>query len=338
MALRAEAPSFLLPPPGLDTLCGETSHAWQSPCSTAAPSPSVASPFLQSFSPWSEAARSRLASEDFDPIYLSESALSDEPLFDLNESDFTGPGSDLKSVELELNITQMQSKPPGIFKASACEFKLTGMEDLEKCVASLLANYVTAPSTDAGSSPPGTPCEESTTLSSSDEQEVATPAEGIKKKGWGASTDTETSKEDVSEEVPQTSVMVQNVPRRCTRDMFAKMLDEAGFCGDYDLIYVTADLKQRNCGSGSALVNFRTAEACAKFVTAFHKTGVAAAFPSFAGKKAIEVVPAPLQGLDANVRKLEKSGVLMSMLAERPGWRPARYNNTGQIEAEVGDC
>jgi len=167
----------------------------------------------------------------------------------------------------------------------------------------------------------------------------ATPvAEAAQKKGWTKDADdaAEVRKEAALEETRRISVMVQNVPKKCTRDLLAKVLDEAGFSGNYDLIYVVADLKQRNSGSGSALVNFNSEKACARFTKAFHKSAVAVAFPGFVGKKAIEVGPAPVQGLDANVRKLEKSSVLMSMLAERPGWQPARYNSAGHIEAEIG--
>lgn len=166
----------------------------------------------------------------------------------------------------------------------------------------------------------------------------ASLVEAVQKKGWTTDADdaTEVNKESAPEETRKTSVMVQNVPKKCTRDLFAKVLDEAGFSGNYDLIYVVADLKQRNSGSGSALVNFSSEKACARFTKAFHKSAVAIAFPGFVGKKAIEVGPAPVQGFDANVRKLEKSSVLMSMLAERPGWQPAHYNSAGHIEAEIG--
>lgn len=165
--------------------------------------------------------------------------------------------------------------------------------------------------------------------------EEATSATEPKKKGWGTAPTPEARKV-LANESGQSSVMLQNVPRKCSRDLLSKRLDEAGFRGDYNLIYVTADLKQRHCGSGSALVNFCSEEACTRFTAAFHKTGVASAFPGFVGKKAIEVMPAPIQGLKANVQKLEKSGVLMSMLAERPGWQPARYNKAGEIEEEIG--
>jgi hypothetical protein len=233
--------------------------------------------------------------------------------------------------EPELNLTEPDIGDFG--------FKLTGMEDLQNCLADLLAHSVTTPTTEAGSSAAE---EESSRPSTPEVQEaaplpvVAAAADASPKKGWGLAAATQASAGQL-EDVRQTSVTVQNVPKKCTRDLLAKALDEAGFSGDYDLIYVTADLKQRNCGSGAALVNFRSEEACAKFTAAFHKTVVATVFPGLAGKKALEVAAAPAQGLEANVCKLERSGVLMSMLAERPGWRPARYNEAGQIEAEIGD-
>jgi len=227
--------------------------------------------------------------------------------------------------------------PPGleIKSAEELEFKLTGMEELQNDLASLLATFTTTPTTDGGSSTsPGISDEESSGPPTPHVLEAATPMpEPAQKKGWGPPPAT---KEVRPEETHQTSVTLQNVPRICTRDYLAKRLNEAGFLGDYDFIYVVADLKQRNCGSGSALVNFCNEEARARFTATFHKAGASVAFPGFVGKKAIEVVPAPIQGLEANVQKLGKSGVLMSMLAERPGWLPARYNDAGEVEAEIG--
>jgi len=359
--LRAEAPSFLMPPPGLAPLCED---AWVSPVSTAAPSPlcGAASPaFSGCFSPWVapfELGQPHLmhhpGDEDFGPLYLPESAFLDEEqalVFELAQPEFTL----IDELELKCPEPEFMGTNSG-FYFSDSDFKLTGMEDLENSVANLLANCSFSRQETSSTCCPGT--EESSRPSTPEVDEVDWPApphapddaltggayvvweapEVVPRKGWAHEPATEACKEMELEETRQTSAIVQNVPKKCTRDHFAKTLDEAGFRGDYDFIYATADLKQRNCGSGSVLVNFRSEEACLKFTAAFHKTGVAVAFPGFVGKKAVEVEPALVQGLDANVRKLEKSGVLMSMLAERPGWRPARYNDSGQIEAEIGDC
>lgn len=317
MTLRADAPAFLMPPPGLGTLCGgEADAAWHSPCSTALPSPSLGAtspPFGGSPSLWAdvfEPSRCHLGSEDLGQLTLPD-AFPDIAM----EEDIYIP-----------------------YESAALEFKLTGMEDLQNSVASLLASFVGTPSVDGGSS---------TSVGASDEEESLCPStpQPVEEVSPilappGLELDVESTPEPeqapAAEASGQTSAALQNVPRKCTRDLLAKILDEAGFRGDYDLIYVTADIKQRNSGSGSALVNFRTEEACSRFTSAFHKAGVASVFPGFAGKKPIEVAAAPIQGLEANVRKLEKSGVLMSMLCERPGWQPARYNRAGEIEAEIG--
>lgn len=323
MMLRAEAPEFLMPPPGLGALCGVAAveAAWQTTCSTSMPSPT-----------------------DAEPIYL------DLP----TDAEVSEPMSDE-----DLCIPVESSKQDKI------EFQLTGMEDLQKSLASLFATLPTMstkdviafPADGSASTCPGTSDEEESTCPSTPQTfedslpcilppglesevlpepalEQATPeAEVPSKRGWEVPA---VSKAELHEDMGQTSVMLHNVPRKCTRDLLARRLDEAGFRCEYDLIYVVADLKQKNSCSGCALVNFRSEEACRRFSEAFHKSGVADAFPGLTGKKAIEVLPAPIQGLDANVCKLEKSGVLMSMLAERPGWQPARYNHEGEIEAEIG--
>lgn len=359
MTMRAEAPEFLMPPPGLGALSGveaaNTLKDWQSPCpsgwhsgcSTALPSPVFGpdSPcFMGSLSPWAEA---------FGPPGVF--GIEEASLMMLPEA----------SAEL----------PPHEWETTKMEFELSGMEDFTSSVASILAAFTSTPAIDGGSStsagasdedlscpstpkepkefspvgpPPGLELEGADAAETQHEgdeglpltmetvaAEAQVPEEAVpaKKRGWSLTSSVEASPMEVASE---TSVMLQNFPRKCTRDLLAKRLSEAGFCGDYDLLYVTADLKQRNSGSGTALVNFRSQEACKRFMSAFHKAGVADAFPGFVGKKPIEVVLAPVQGLSANVAKLEKSGVLMSMLAERPGWQPARYNEAGELEAEVG--
>lgn len=339
MTLRAEAPSFLMPPPGLGTLCEDAPNIWPSPVSTAAPSPDCGATSLAfpgCLSPWMapyELGQPKPGIEDFGPLYLPESAFLDEDqalVFELAQPEFKLIDEpELKCLEPEFAGTNSG------FDISDSDFKLVGMEDLENSLANLLANCASTPTRQETCSTCCPDTEDSSRPSTPSVDEVP---EIAPRKGWAHEPATQACKEMLLEETRQTSVIVQNVPKKCTRDHFAKTLDEAGFHGDYDLIYVTADLKQRNCGSGVVLVNFRSEEACTKFTTAFHKTGVAVTFPGFVGKKAVEVEPALVQGLDANIRKLQKSGVLMSMLAERPGWRPARYNDAGQIEAEIGDC
>jgi len=343
----------LMPPPGLGALCGtDAAEAWLSPCSTTEPSPTfgaASSPsFAGSLSPWVEAfdpSRSRFESEEFANLFLPEPAFYD--VYDETAFVDMTPFQDFQFLPPFIETNTKES-----------EFKLTGMEDLQHSLANLFCNFspttdggsstVTFPTSDEDSSLPSTPhnLEDNVplppppglvlaaeTAAEPSPEEVAPVPEIVPKKGWV----TEAPKDVPVEEMQMTSVMVQNVSRKCTRDLLANTLIEAGFSGDFDFIFVTADLKQRNCGSGSALVNFRSEEACARFTAAFHKNiNVATSFPGFVGKKAIEVTPAPIQGLDANVRKLEKSTVLMSILAERPGWQPARYDGAGQVAAEIG--
>jgi len=217
----------------------------------------------------------------------------------------------------------------------ATEFKLAGTADLQMTLASLLAGISTsskplststdvdstnAPTSDDDCSQPSTPAEEEASPKS-------TPAAR-----WGLPQSKSAEEE---EETRQVSVMVQNVPKKCARDQFAKTLNEAGFKGEYDMLYVLADLQQRNCGTGSALVSFCNEEACKRFTAAFHKKGANVVFPGIGGKKAIQVAPAPIQGCKANIRKLEKSTLLMSFLAERPGWQPALFGSDGEIQAEI---
>lgn len=123
---------------------------------------------------------------------------------------------------------------------------------------------------------------------------------------------------------------LSHLPRKLGRDQLAQRLREVGLQGDFDFLYMPMDLKNR-CSVGHAVVNFRSEEACKRFTKAFNKVTVKHAFPGLnvTGGKACEVVPAPVQGRDANVRKLQQSVLLLSLLVERPEWLPQVYDEEG---------
>merc|ERR1712113_1234839 len=62
-----------------------------------------------------------------------------------------------------------------------------------------------------------------------------------------------------SEDSHMTTVIVRNIPVEYTRQMFLDMLDNAGFAGRYDFVYMPRDF-QRSFGLGYVFVNFVSAE------------------------------------------------------------------------------
>jgi len=126
-----------------------------------------------------------------------------------------------------------------------------------------------------------------------------------------------------------TTVTLQNIPKKCSRDQLTERLDEAGFHVDVDFVYVPVDLKSR-CNMGSAIINFRTEAARARFAERFHEASAKEVFPGLGtARQVCEVSPAPVQGRDANVQKLQRSGLLMSLLASRPEWMPRLFDEEG---------
>merc|ERR1712050_478681 len=72
----------------------------------------------------------------------------------------------------------------------------------------------------------------------------------------GSSSDDESAS---GHEAP-TTVILRNIPVEYTRQMFLKMLDNEGFAGKYDFIYMPRDF-QRSFSLGYVFVNFVTPEA-----------------------------------------------------------------------------
>lgn len=104
----------------------------------------------------------------------------------------------------------------------------------------------------------------------------------------------------------KTSVMLKNLPNDYTRDMILELLDEEGFEGSYDFIYLPFDFK-RKAGLGYAFLN------C---VTPQHALRVMYGLQGFANWKAhtqkvMEVSWShPLQGLEAHIDRYRNSPVM----------------------------
>jgi len=133
------------------------------------------------------------------------------------------------------------------------------------------------------------------------------------------------------ESAQRTTLLLQNIPRKCTRAFLEKRLAEEHFMGEIDFLYLPVDLKSK-CNVGHAVLNFRSEDVCKRFSEAFHKIGIKQAFPGLGGGGLTSVISAKDQGKEANVQKLQKSGLLMSMLAEMPDWLPQLFDDQGQAE------
>jgi hypothetical protein len=126
-----------------------------------------------------------------------------------------------------------------------------------------------------------------------------------------------------------TTVMLRNIPNKYTREMLVKVLNQS-YKGHYDFMYLPIDFKNK-CNVGYGFVNFRTSEACQRFIKQFDGVDVRQCLPGINSKKVAEVTPARQQGLTENVRRLRNSPV-MNQLIDHPEWMPLILDKNGNAE------
>jgi hypothetical protein len=109
-----------------------------------------------------------------------------------------------------------------------------------------------------------------------------------------------------------TTLCLRNVPNNHTRSMLIKLLDQEGFSGHYDLVYVPVDFT-RFAGLGYAFVNFSSNEAAEKAIQTFQgfkgwgSTSQKVCDVSWSG---------PLQGLEAHIERYRNSPVMHESVSE----------------------
>lgn len=118
---------------------------------------------------------------------------------------------------------------------------------------------------------------------------------------------------------PITTVMIRNIPNKCSQRELIAELESVGFQGCFDFLYIPLDLGTMS-NVGYAFVNFTHpahAARCMEVLPQHHfrrqrKMG-----------KGVAVCAAHMQGLEANLRHYEKSAVNTSRLRQR---RPVVMN------------
>jgi hypothetical protein len=121
---------------------------------------------------------------------------------------------------------------------------------------------------------------------------------------------------------PVTTIMLRNIPNRYTNGQLIVELNEEGFAGTYNFLYVPIDFRN-NCNVGYAFVNFLTEDWCQSFSE--HMEGYR--FQRFNSAKRACCVPAYVQGLEANVEHYRSTLVG----SDEPLHRPVVFHNGQQI-------
>jgi len=113
-----------------------------------------------------------------------------------------------------------------------------------------------------------------------------------------------------------TTVMLKNIPGRCTQSEVLSAIDAMGFDGAYDFFYLPI-LRAHNVGY--AFVGFKDADDAERFARVM--TGFR--FPNRKSPKVCEVVPAHFQGLQKNLSRFRKANV----------WRSKRALHAAEADA-----
>jgi hypothetical protein len=125
-----------------------------------------------------------------------------------------------------------------------------------------------------------------------------------------------------------TTAMWRNIPNKYTQAALIGCLNDAGYRGELDFIYLPIDFKNK-CNVGYAFVNFRTAEACTRFASEYHHCNSRDKLPGYNSRKVCEVSAARFQGCEENVRRLQASKVMSELLAN-PEWLPKLFDEEGK--------
>jgi len=141
---------------------------------------------------------------------------------------------------------------------------------------------------------------------------------------WADLSDVVADSDD--DRVPEkTTVMLRNVPYNCSRNSVVSMMDEAGFSGLFDFIYLPIDFRSKS-GFGYAFINMVSNEAALKLFDRFN------GFSDWAMKsqKVAEVTwSEPSQGLDVHIGRYRNSPVMHDAVPDE--FKPAMYKDGSRV-------
>lgn len=120
------------------------------------------------------------------------------------------------------------------------------------------------------------------------------------------------------------TVMMRNLPNRVTQDSLLIAINEAGFSGSYDFVYLPIDPDTKT-NRGYAFINLISPGHALMF--GMHFEGWT--FSNFKSQKVVSVVPAVVQGYDANYAHYSKARLKHLCESERPLF--LRHSRQGRL-------
>jgi len=132
------------------------------------------------------------------------------------------------------------------------------------------------------------------------------------------STDGDNAEKPELLDTGKTTVMMRNLPNDYTRDMVQELLNNTGYKGKFDFVYLPIDF-QRKAGLGYAFINFVDSETAAKFQKEY--TGFRGW--SVTSEKMCEVAWSDVQGLQTHIDRYRNNPVMHESVPEE--CRPQLY-------------
>jgi hypothetical protein len=128
-----------------------------------------------------------------------------------------------------------------------------------------------------------------------------------------------------SHQGPPTTVMMRNIPNNYTRELLLNLIDDYGFRGCYDLVYLPVDFKTE-FGLGYSFINFTDSESAERFRIVFE------GFRDWSvlSEKVCEVLwSEALQGVADHVERYRNSPVMHETVPDE--FRPALFRDGQRI-------
>lgn len=124
----------------------------------------------------------------------------------------------------------------------------------------------------------------------------------------------------------RTTVMLRNLPDGFTRDILLRTLDEEGFAGKYNFVYVPIDFRN-HISTGYAFINMVTAGEAAKIMRRFNGF---VRWPVACNQPCFVCWSDPYQGLEANVARYRNSPLMHHVVPNE--YRPAIFRDGVRVE------
>lgn len=118
----------------------------------------------------------------------------------------------------------------------------------------------------------------------------------------------------------RSTIMLRNIPRKCTQKALLSELDEAGFLAKYDFVYLPFCFETK-ANVGYTFINFIDDATAESFLPLWNKTKLA----TMSGKRPLTASYADVQGLEANIQRLAADYKIARI--NNPRYQPAVFEN-----------